>query len=318
MTANSQPIEKLKTRFDNSLELIGGTPLVKLNKISPPNGANIYAKLEFMNPGGSVKDRIALAMIEDAEKRGVLKPGSTIIEPTSGNTGIGLALVGAVKGYNVTLVMSENMSEERRTILESYGAKLELSRAEFGMEGTIERAEELLAKNPDYFMPQQFNNPANPEVHRQTTGPEIISSMNGEPVHGFVAGIGTGGTITGAGEVLKKHYGDTKIVGVEPATSAVLSGNPPGPHKIQGIGAGFKPKVLNMDILDSIRTVSDDEAYNFALRLAKEEGLLVGISSGANCFAACQLAKEMGPDKNIVAIICDTGERYLSFYKYFH
>ncbi|MDA1108654.1 MAG: cysteine synthase A [Nitrospinae bacterium] len=317
MTANSKPIEKLKTRFSNSLELIGGTPLVKLNKVSPPNGANIYAKLEFMNPGGSVKDRIALAMIEDAEKRGVLKPGSTIIEPTSGNTGIGLALVGAVKGYKVILVMSENMSTERRMILESFGAKTELSRAEFGMEGTIERAEELLAKNPDYFMPQQFNNPANPEVHRQTTGPEIIASMNGEPVHGFVAGIGTGGTITGAGEVLKKHYGDTKIVGVEPATSAVLSGNPPGPHKIQGIGAGFKPKVLNMDILDSIRPVSDEDAFKFSQRLAKEEGLLVGISSGAAGFAAHQLAEELGPDKNVVVILPDTGERYFSFYKYF-
>lgn len=317
MTANSKPIEKLKTRFSNSLELIGGTPLVKLNKVSPPNGANIYAKLEFMNPGGSVKDRIALAMIEDAEKRGVLKPGSTIIEPTSGNTGIGLALVGAVKGYKVILVMSENMSTERRMILESFGAKIELSRAEFGMEGTIERAEELLAKNPDYFMPQQFNNPANPEVHRQTTGPEIIASMNGEPVHGFVAGIGTGGTITGAGEVLKKHYGDTKIVGVEPATSAVLSGNPPGPHKIQGIGAGFKPKVLNMDILDSIRPVSDEDAFKFSQRLAKEEGLLVGISSGAAGFAAHQLAEELGPDKNVVVILPDTGERYFSFYKYF-
>lgn len=318
MTANSQPVENLKTRFDNSLELIGGTPLVKLNKVPSPNGANIYAKLEFMNPGGSVKDRIALAMIEDAEKKGLLKPGSTIIEPTSGNTGIGLALVGAVKGYKVVLVMSENMSEERRTILESYGAKLELSRAEFGMEGTIERAEELLRQNPDYFMPQQFNNPANPEVHRQTTGPEIISAMNGEPIHGFVAGIGTGGTITGTGEVLKRRYGDVKIIGVEPAASAVLSGNPPGPHKIQGIGAGFKPKVLNMDILDGVRTVSDDEAYDFSLRLAREEGLLAGISSGANCFVACQLAKEMGPDKNIAVIICDTGERYLSFYKYFN
>jgi cysteine synthase len=317
MTANSQPFEKLKTRFDNSLELIGGTPLVKLNKVSPANGANIYAKLEFMNPGGSVKDRIALAMIEDAEKSGVLKPGSTIIEPTSGNTGIGLALVGAVKGYKVILVMSENMSTERRMILESFGAKTELSRAEFGMEGTIERAEELLAENPDYFMPQQFNNPANPEVHRQTTGPEIIAAMNGEPVHGFVAGIGTGGTITGAGEVLKEHYSDTKIVGVEPATSAVLSGNPPGPHKIQGIGAGFKPKVLNMDILDSIRPVSDEDAFKFSQRLAKEEGLLVGISSGAAGFAALQLAEEMGQDKNVVVILPDTGERYFSFYKYF-
>lgn len=292
--------------------------MVKLNKVPSPNGANIYAKLEFMNPGGSVKDRIALAMIEDAEKKGLLKPGSTIIEPTSGNTGIGLALVGTVKGYKVVLVMSENMSEERRTILESYGAKLELSRAEFGMEGTIERAEELLRQNPDYFMPQQFNNPANPEVHRQTTGPEIIAAMNGEPIHGFVAGIGTGGTITGAGEVLKRRYGDVKIIGVEPAASAVLSGNPPGPHKIQGIGAGFKPKVLNMDILDGVRTVSDDEAYDFSLRLAREEGLLAGISSGANCFVACQLAREMGPDKNIAVIICDTGERYLSFYKYFN
>jgi len=317
MTANPQSIEKLKTRFDNSLELIGGTPLVKLNKVSPPNGGTIYAKLEFMNPGGSVKDRIALAMIEDAEKRGVLKPGSTIIEPTSGNTGIGLALVGAVKGYKVILVMSENMSTERRMILESFGAKTELSRAEFGMEGTIERAEELLAENPDYFMPQQFNNPANPEVHRQTTGPEIIAAMNGEPVHGFVAGIGTGGTITGAGEVLKERYAEAKIVGVEPATSAVLSGNPPGPHKIQGIGAGFKPKVLNMDILDSIRPVSDEDAFHFSQRLAKEEGLLVGISSGAASFAAHQLAQELGTGKNVVVILPDTGERYFSFYKYF-
>ncbi len=318
MTANSQPIEKLKARFDNSLELIGSTPLVKLNAVSPPNGGNIYAKLEFMNPGGSVKDRIALAMVEDAEKRGVLKPGSTIIEPTSGNTGIGLALVGAVKGYKVILVMSENMSSERRMILESFGAKTELSRAEFGMEGTIERAEELLAENPDYFMPQQFNNPANPEVHRQTTGPEIVSAMNGESVDAFVAGIGTGGTITGVGEVLKQNYENVKIVGVEPATSAVLSGNPPGPHKIQGIGAGFKPKVLNMDILDSIQPVSDEDAFHYSQRLAKEEGLLVGISSGAACCAAYKLAQEMGPDKNVVVVLPDTGERYFSFYKFFN
>jgi len=318
MTANSQPIEKLKSRFDNSLELIGSTPLIKLNAVSSKNGGNIYAKLEFMNPGGSVKDRIALAMVEDAEKRGVLKPGSTIIEPTSGNTGIGLALVGAVKGYKVILVMSENMSSERRMILESFGAKTELSRAEFGMEGTIERAEELLAKNPDYFMPQQFNNPANPEIHRQTTGPEIVSAMNGESVSAFVAGIGTGGTISGVGEVLKQNYGDVKIVGVEPATSAVLSGNPPGPHKIQGIGAGFKPKVLNMDMVDSIRPVSDEDAFGFSQRLAKEEGLLVGISSGAACFVGYQLAQEMGPGKNIVVILPDTGERYFSFNKFFN
>ena len=313
----SARINMTKSKFVNSLELIGDTPLVKLNSVVPENGANIFAKLEFFNPGGSVKDRIALAMIEDAEKKGILKPGSTIIEPTSGNTGIGLALVGAIKGYNVILVMSENMSTERRLILESFGAKAELSRAEFGMEGTIERAEELLAENPDYFMPQQFNNPANPEVHRKTTGPEIVEAMDGESVDGFVAGIGTGGTITGVGEILKQHYGEVKIVGVEPATSAVLSGNPPGPHKIQGIGAGFKPNVLNFDLLDRIRPVSDENAFLFAQRLAKEEGLLVGISSGAACFAANELAKELGPGKNVVVILPDTGERYFSFNKYF-
>ena len=292
-----------KSKFVNSLELIGGTPLVKLNNVIPENGANIYAKLEFFNPGGSVKDRIALAMIEDAEEKGILKPGSTIIEPTSGNTGIGLALVGAVKGYNVVLVMSENMSTDRRMILESFGAKTELSRAEFGMEGTIEKAEEILAKNPDYFMPQQFNNPANPETHRKTTGPEIVAAMKGEPLDMFIAGIGTGGTITGVGEVLKEHYKEVKIVGVEPATSAVLSGKPPGPHKIQGIGAGFKPKVLNFDILDRVLTVSDEDAFLFAQRLGKEEGLIVGSSSGAACFAANQVAKELGPKKNVVMVL---------------
>ena len=293
----------IKSRFLNSLELIGGTPLVKLNSVTPSKGANIFAKLEFFNPGGSVKDRIALAMVEDAEQKGLLKPGSTIIEPTSGNTGIGLALVGAIKGYNVILVMSENMSTERRLILESFGAKTELSRAEFGMEGTIQRAEEMLAENPEYFMPQQFNNPANPEVHRKTTGPEIISAMGDEPVDAFVAGIGTGGTITGTGEVLKNHYNQTKIVGVEPATSAVLSGKPPGPHKIQGIGAGFKPNVLNLDLLDSILPVSDEDAFLFAKRLGKEEGLIVGSSSGAACFAANKVAKDLGTGKNVVVIL---------------
>ncbi|QPJ66246.1 MAG: cysteine synthase A [Candidatus Nitrohelix vancouverensis] len=310
-------LEQIRTRFDNSLELIGSTPLVKLNKVVPDNGANIYAKLEFMNPGGSVKDRIARAMVEDAEARGILKPGSTIIEPTSGNTGIGLALVGAVKGYNVILVMSENMSMERRMILESYGAKTELSRAEFGMEGTIERAGELLAENPDYFMPQQFNNPANPEAHRKTTGPEIVSAMNGETVDAFVAGVGTGGTITGTGEVLKETYGDVLLVGVEPSTSAVLSGKPAGPHKIQGIGAGFKPKVLNLDIIDRLRPVSDEDAYHYSQRLAMEEGLLVGISSGAALCAAYEIAKELGAGKNVVVILPDTGERYFSFKQYF-
>ena len=313
MTINSLT----QARHSNSLELVGSTPLVKLNNIAPKSGANIYAKLECFNPGGSVKDRIAKAMVEDAEDRGILKPGSTIIEATSGNTGIGLAMVGAVKGYQVILVMSENMSNERRMILESFGAKTELSRAEFGMEGTIERAEELLSQNPDYFMPQQFNNQANPAIHKKTTGPEIISAMNGENVDAFVAGVGTGGTITGAGELLKQHNNDIKIVAVEPATSAVLSGKNPGPHKIQGIGAGFRPKVLNIDILDSIRPVSDDDAYQYSIRLGKEEGISAGISAGAACYAACELAKELGPGKNVVVIIPDTAERYFSFYQYF-
>jgi len=313
MTTNSLT----QARYNNSLQLIGSTPLVKLNNIIPENGANIYAKLECFNPGGSVKDRIAKAMVEDAEHRGILKPGSTIIEATSGNTGIGLAMVGAVKGYQVILVMSENMSAERRMILESFGAKTELSRAEFGMEGTIERAEELLAQNPDYFMPEQFNNPANPAIHKKTTGPEIISAMNGEKVDAFVAGVGTGGTITGVGECLKQHYGDTKIVAVEPATSAVLSGENPGPHKIQGIGAGFKPKVLNIDILDNIRPVSDDDAYQCSKRLGREEGISAGISGGAACYAACKVAEELGPKKNVIVMIPDTAERYFSFYQYF-
>ena len=313
MTTNSLT----QARHSNSLELVGSTPLVKLNNIATKSGANIYAKLECFNPGGSVKDRIAKAMVEDAEDRGILKPGSTIIEATSGNTGIGLAMVGAVKGYQVILVMSENMSNERRMILESFGAKTELSRAEFGMEGTIERAEELLSQNPDYFMPQQFNNQANPAIHKKTTGPEIISAMNGENVDAFVAGVGTGGTITGVGELLKQHNNDIKIVAVEPATSAVLSGKNPGPHKIQGIGAGFRPKVLNIDILDSIRPVSDDDAYQYSIRLGKEEGISAGISAGAACYAACELAKELGPGKNVVVIIPDTAERYFSFYQYF-
>ena len=313
MTTNSLT----QARYNNSLQLVGSTPLIKLNNIIPENGANIYAKLECFNPGGSVKDRIAKAMVEDAEHRGILEPGSTIIEATSGNTGIGLAMVGAVKGYQVILVMSENMSAERRMILESFGAKTELSRAEFGMEGTIERAEELSAQNPDYFMPQQFNNPANPAIHRETTGPEIISAMNGEKVDAFVAGVGTGGTITGVGECLKQHYENIQIVAVEPATSAILSGENPGPHKIQGIGAGFKPKVLNMDILDSIKPVSDDDAYHCSRRLGKEEGISAGISAGAACYAACEVATELGPGKNVVVMIPDTAERYFSFYQYF-
>jgi len=297
----------------NSLQLVGLTPLVKLNNVVPTNGANIYAKLECFNPGGSVKDRIAKAMVEDAEHRGILKPGSTIIEATSGNTGIGLAMVGAVKGYQVILVMSENMSAERRMILESFGAKTELSRAEFGMEGTIERAEELLAQNPDYFMPEQFNNPANPAIHRETTGPEIITAMNGEKVDAFVAGVGTGGTITGVGDCLKQHYGDTKIVAVEPATSAVLSGENPGPHKIQGIGAGFIPRILNKKLIDEIIQIANETAFSTAKAAAKVEGLPIGISSGAALAAGIEVAqrKEM-KNKKIIVVIPSFAERYLS------
>ncbi|MFQ5481783.1 MAG: cysteine synthase A [Nitrospinaceae bacterium] len=310
-------LEKFKVKSESPIELIGDTPLVRLNKVVPERGASIYAKVEAFNPGGSVKDRIALSMVEDAEKKELLHPGATIIEPTSGNTGIGLALVGAIRGYDVILIMSENMSEERRVILEAYGARCELSRAEFGMQGTIERAEEMLAKNPDWYMPQQFNNPANPDVHRQTTGPEIIAAMEEEKVDAFVAGIGTGGTITGTGEALKAHYGDTRVIGVEPLTSAVLSGNPPGPHKIQGIGAGFQPKVLNMSIVDDLRPISDEDAFRYSRRLATEEGLLAGISSGAALAAAYQVAQDMNEDQNVVVILPDTGERYFSFYQYF-
>lgn len=305
-------------RANNVSELIGLTPMVELTHMVDRGHGKVFVKLESFNPGGSVKDRIALNMIEDAEKKGLLKKGATIIEPTSGNTGIGLAMVGAIKGYKVILVMSESMSYERRVILKSYGAEAELSEAEKGMQGAIERAEELVAKNPDYFMPQQFNNPANPEIHRRTTAKEIIRAMGNESIDVFVAGVGTGGTITGAGEVLKTRYPDIQVVAVEPATSAVLSGKHPGHHKIQGIGAGFIPNVLNTKILDRVIAVSDDDAYEYSKRLAREEGLLVGISSGAACWAAIKIAKELRKDKNIVVIFPDTGERYFTFEKYFN
>ncbi len=260
-------------------ELIGKTPIVKLNRIVEQDSADIYLKLEFMNPGSSVKDRIALSMIEVAEKKGLLKEGDTIIEPTSGNTGIGLAMVAVPKGYKAILVMPETMSMERRNLLRAYGAELVLTPGSEGMGGAIRKATEL-AKENGYFMPQQFQNPANPEIHRLTTGPEIVEQM-GDQLDAFIAGIGTGGTITGAGEVLKETYKDIKIYAVEPADSPVLSGGKPGPHKIQGIGAGFVPETLDVEIYDDIIQVKTEQAFEYARKVAREEGILVGISSGA-------------------------------------
>ena len=306
-----------KRLYNNVVELIGNTPLVKINRILEESSAEIYVKLESFNPAGSVKDRIALNMIEDAEAKGKLKKGDTIIEPTSGNTGIGLALVCAVKGYRLILVMSESMSFERRNLLASYGAELVLTPAKDGMQGAIDKANEILKAHPEYFMPNQFENPANPAIHKKTTAVEIWDAMDGR-IDAFVAGVGTGGTITGVGEFLKEKNPDIKIIAVEPAGSPVLSGGRPGPHKIQGIGAGFIPKVLNRGIIDKIITVGDDDAFKMSKRLAREEGLLVGISSGANMMAALQVAKELGKGKRVVTVLPDTGERYFSIEKYFN
>ncbi len=298
-------------------ELIGNTPLVRLNRLSKEGSATIYGKVEFFNPGGSVKDRICLNMINEAERQGKLKPGGTIVEPTSGNTGIGLALVAAVRGYKLILVMPESMSMERASLLSSYGAQLVLTPAWEGMKGSIKEAESILAQNPSYFMPDQFSNPANPAIHKTTTALEIWDALGGK-IDAFVAAVGTGGTITGCGEVFKERDPSVKVIAVEPATSPVLSGGDPGPHKIQGIGAGFIPRVLNRKILDRVITVTDDEAYQTAKQLSKKEGLLVGISAGANVFAAQKIAEELGPGKNVVTILCDTGERYISIEKYFN
>ncbi len=295
------------------LHLIGHTPLVQLNKLPDAESAKVLAKVEFFNPGGSIKDRICLAMVEDAEKRGLLKPGGTIVEPTSGNTGIGLAFVAAVKGYKLILTMPETMSVERRKLLAVYGAEVVLTPGADGMKGAIKKAMELKEQNSGYYMPQQFNNPANPEIHRQTTAREIIEAT-GKNVDAFVAGVGTGGTLTGVGEVLKKEISGVKIVAVEPAGSPVLSGGKMGHHEIQGIGAGFVPMVLNTKIIDDIITIKDDEAMDCARRLAKEEGLFVGISSGANVFAALRVAKQLGKGKTVVTVLPDTGERYLSIW----
>ena len=301
---------------ENVLELIGRTPLVRLNKIPGADMARILAKLESYNPGGSVKDRICLSMIDDAEKKGLIKKGSTLIEPTSGNTGIGLAMVAAVKGYKCILTMPETMSLERIFILRSFGAEVVLTPGIEGMQGAIKKAEELLKKTPNSFMPQQFKNKANPEIHRQTTVKEILSAIDGK-IDAFVAGVGTGGTITGVGEVLKEKNPAVKIIAVEPKSSAVLSGKPAGPHKIQGIGAGFVPEILNRDIIDEIIQVEDNDAFRMSKRLAKEEGLFVGISAGAAMWAALKIAKSLGKDKTVVVVFPDTGERYFSMEQYF-
>ncbi|HUO06199.1 MAG TPA: cysteine synthase A [Candidatus Binataceae bacterium] len=293
------------------LQLVNNTPVVRLNRLPGKNNAEVWAKLENFNPGGSVKDRICLAMIETAEKSGRLKPGDTIVEPTSGNTGIGLALVSAVKGYKLILTMPDTMSEERRSLLAAYGAQLVLTPDTRGMHGAIAKAEELCRDNPGYFMPQQFNNPANPSVHYQTTGPELMEQFR--HIDAFVAGVGTGGTITGVGHYLREHSkSPVTIAAVEPKNSPVLSGGEPGYHKIQGIGAGFIPKNLDIKVYNEIIQVSDEDATLYARRLAREEGLLVGISSGANCCAALQLARRLGKGKIVVTVCCDTGERYLT------
>ncbi len=296
------------TKYENLIQTIGNTPLVKVNKLS--KSKNLYAKIEYFNPAGSVKDRIALAMIEDAENKGLITKNTTIIEPTSGNTGIGLAFISAIKGYKLILTMPETMSIERRKLLQAYGAELVLTDGAKGMKGAIEKAQELHEQIPDSFIPQQFKNPANPEKHYNTTAHEIWKDTNGE-VDIFVAGVGTGGTVSGIGKFLKEQKKDVTIVAVEPASSPVLSGGQAGAHKIQGIGAGFVPDTFDRNVVDKIVTVTNEDAVETARLSAKQEGMFIGISSGACLYAAINLANE-NPNKNVVALLPDTGERYLS------
>jgi cysteine synthase A len=305
MTYNRYPLSS------NVIQLIGQTPLLRLRRIPDKDHAQILCKLESYNPGGSLKDRIALSMIEDAEKRGLLKPGGTLVEPTSGNTGIGLAMICAQKGYRLILCMPEDMSRERRVVLKAYGAELVLTPAANFMAGALEKAQEILKEHPEYYMPGQFSNRANPEAHLRTTAPEIDNDTGGR-LDAFVAGIGTGGTITGVGEYFKAKNPKVRIIGVEPSASAVISGGKPGLHRIQGIGAGFIPPVLNTRVLDEVLKVDDRSAYHMTKRLAREEGLLLGISSGANVEAAWRVAQRLGPEGVVVTICCDMGERYFS------
>lgn len=299
--------------YNNIIETIGNTPLIKLNRITEDIKPNIYAKCEFFNPGGSVKDRIGMSMIEKAEQESIINKDTVIVEPTSGNTGIGLAMVCAAKGYKLILTMPESMTVERRAILQAFGAEIILTPASGGMKGAIAKAEELAKEKGNIFIPQQFKNLANPEIHRKTTAKEIFNDLAGQ-VDAFVAGVGTGGTITGVGEILKDRVGARlKVYAVEPKGSPVLSGGEPGPHKIQGIGAGFIPDVLNTNIYDKIIQVEYEDAINTARNLAKMEGIFAGISSGANAWAAIfEASKDFDKDENIVFIVCDTGERYLS------
>ncbi|MEG9298640.1 cysteine synthase A [Mangrovibacillus sp. Mu-81] len=298
----------------NIAELIGDTPLVKLNRLNPSDGADVYVKLEFYNPSKSVKDRAAFQMLLEAEKEGLLKEGSTIIEPTSGNTGIGLAMNAAARGYRSILVMPDTMTQERINLLKAYGAEVVLTPGDEKMPGAIEKAKELTGQIPNSFMPMQFENEANPNAHRKTTAPEIMEAMEqiGKPLSAFVATAGTGGTITGTGEILKEHYPDIQVHVVEPAGSAVLSGGKPGKHKLVGTSPGFVPDTLNTEVYDKIHKIEDEQAYDIARRMASEEGILVGPSSGAACYAAIEVAKTLSPDDVVVCIACDTGERYLS------
>jgi cysteine synthase A len=297
--------------YDSICEVIGRTPIIRLKRIPGEHSAEILVKLESMNPGGSVKDRIGLSMIEAAEREGRLKPGGTIVEATSGNTGIGLAMVCAAKGYKAILIMPDDVTMERVTLLRAYGAQVILTHRLDLMQGAIDKAEEILRQHPDYFMPQQFRNPANPQIHRETTAQEILHILGGK-LDVLVVGVGTGGTATGTGEILKQQIDNLKLFVVEPADSPVLSGGRPGTHQIQGIGAGFVPDVLNRSVIDRIMTVTDEEAAAAAHRLAEHEGILCGISSGAIVHASCIAARELGPGKRLLAILPDTGERYVS------
>lgn len=296
--------------FNNALDMIGNTPLFKLNNIVDENMAEVYVKLEKFNPAGSIKDRAALGMIEKAEREGLIKPGDTIVEPTSGNMGIALAMIGKLKGYKVIIVMPETMSIERRNLMKAYGAELVLTEGAKGMKGAIEKAGEIARNKEGYYIPQQFVNEANPLKHYETTADEIIKDLKDLDV--FVAGVGTGGTVSGVGKKLKEINKDIKVVGVEPEKSPVISGGQAGPHKIQGIGAGFIPDIYRAELVDRVITISDEEAFEYARKMGKEEGILVGISSGANIAAAIKLAKEIGKGKKVVTVAPDGGEKYLS------